>query len=418
MICLSKILFGNDLTIKAMKKILLYIAGVVSFAACNKEIVYDTDYNVLLDEGNTYLAGDPVKFNFTGNVDNIVFYSGEPNKEYQYKDRYVIDIKEVLSADLTLRMQGRYGYDGLDIYITDKFDGLNGADGGAGSMGENAYADREMVKEIAEDVKDLKVGETSEGGWKKIFTFWTNKNLSSDPERKEVPNQQWKTFDYQSIESLKENFCIAFHYNPEWRNKNQTQRDYWIDGHIALQLQEIDSEGNPGKAAGNAQFDFSAMSWQFVHMHDADGDGNEYPEGYNPSVDEDDGAYRPYVYAKDGKNGNPYCYCDINSDKAPLVFVGAPNTDNWIKNGFTPVEKHFNADIWAFSKPGPLNRVAADKGTVIKNMQNYLNSYEYTFEKPGLYEVVFVGINHNYAAASKEIHKLRINILDKIDPDL
>jgi hypothetical protein len=50
---------------------------------------------------------------------------------------------------------------------------------------------------------------------------------------------------------------------------------------------------------------------------------------------------------------------------------------------------------------------------VIKNLQNYMHEYVYTWDKPGTYKVVFVGRNENYASASEQIHEFTITILEK-----
>ncbi len=75
-----------------MKKIiLLFIAAVALVVSCRQEIVYEISYNVSLDGANTYEAGRPVRFNFSGDVDNIVFYSGETGHKYEFRNRYEAD---------------------------------------------------------------------------------------------------------------------------------------------------------------------------------------------------------------------------------------------------------------------------------------------------------------------------------------
>ena len=49
-----------------------------------------------------------------------------------------------------------------------------------------------------------------------------------------------------------------------------------------------------------------------------------------------------------------------------------------------------------------------DKAIVIKNLQNYMDTYEYTWEKPGIYEVVFVGTNSDYISATSEIKTITV----------
>ena len=52
----------------------LFLAACLAAAACEQTNIYsDIDYNVTLDASNTYLAGDPVRFNISGNPDNLVF---------------------------------------------------------------------------------------------------------------------------------------------------------------------------------------------------------------------------------------------------------------------------------------------------------------------------------------------------------
>ena len=55
---------------------LLFLVPVLALS-CKHEVVYDIDYSISLDKSNTYEVGKPVRFNFSGEVDNIVFYSGE-----------------------------------------------------------------------------------------------------------------------------------------------------------------------------------------------------------------------------------------------------------------------------------------------------------------------------------------------------
>ena len=69
-------------------------------------------------------------------------------------------------------------------------------------------------------------------------------------------------------------------------------------------------------------------------------------------------------------------------------------------------------DGWAISKPAPLNRVANDKATVIKNMQNYMTSYEYTWTKPGTYDITFIGSNSSYRHATQQQKDMTVIIVE------
>lgn len=74
-----------------MKRILMSItvAAVLSSCLKIKEDPKAPDFDVSASK-TTVKLGDPLTFNFTGNPDYIVFYSGEPSiaSRYEYKDRY------------------------------------------------------------------------------------------------------------------------------------------------------------------------------------------------------------------------------------------------------------------------------------------------------------------------------------------
>jgi hypothetical protein len=59
---------------------------VITFISCAKEKV-ETPSLEVATASLTYKAGDTVTFNFTGNPDNITFYSGEPGHNYEFRNR-------------------------------------------------------------------------------------------------------------------------------------------------------------------------------------------------------------------------------------------------------------------------------------------------------------------------------------------
>lgn len=67
-------------------KILLASIITAAFLSCTKEKIDDAVLDVSTVK-STYKVNDPVQFNFTGNPEIISFYSGEPGKEYQFKNR-------------------------------------------------------------------------------------------------------------------------------------------------------------------------------------------------------------------------------------------------------------------------------------------------------------------------------------------
>ena len=323
-----------------MKKSILYILAVsltvpVLFSSCTQEdILYDVDFNVTLDPENTYYAGDPVTFNFEGEVDNLLFFSGESGHEYRYKDRYSITTDLIKSANLHLEIQPRYGEGTLQVWYSSTFTGLAEDDG---------EADRATMAELEEG---------GMSGWTPL-TIW-------DEDNKET-SQVTTVVDFD-ITSAIENFSLAFLWNHT--DPAKVQRHYWVNGNIS-----IEAEG-----FGTITTDLSSLFMTSVMM-------NEELDPY-------------YTYA-----GNGSIRFDTDQD---ITFQGIGAN-----------ELAYPLKGWVITTPQMLNAVANDKGEVIKNMQNYMESYSYTFAEPGTYTVTFVGRNANYVGSSEQVKELTVTILDR-----
>ena len=318
-----------------MKKTIIITAALMAFCACEHDIERVTDFNVTLDAENTYIAGEPVRFNFEGEVDNVIFYSGETGSQYQYKDRYTVPAEDVLAANLDMDFQARYGVAGaLEIWVSKSFEGLNGADGAADRAAIQAMVDGGMQ------------------GWTKL-------------DYQEGASTKWteQVFD---LSEYVENFCIAFHWCPP--QYDQTQRTYWINGKLSLDLAGTDP----------TVMDISELAFTTVMM--------------NEQIED--------PYKKNAGNGS--------------IILNNPNTGALIFQGVGGNALDYCLDGWAISKPAPLNRVANDKATVIKNMQNYMTTYEYTWTKPGTYNVTFVGTNESYVNATSQIKEMTVTIVENL----
>lgn len=74
-------------------KYLLFIGTLIFFFSCQKTLDVPTpDFNVTVEK-TTYAVKDTIIFNFTGSANIITFYSGEPGKEYKYRDRFTVEGK-------------------------------------------------------------------------------------------------------------------------------------------------------------------------------------------------------------------------------------------------------------------------------------------------------------------------------------
>ena len=311
-------------------------------ASCQHDVIHEVDYNVTLDPANTYYAGEPVKFNFTGDVDNLLFYSGETGSQYIYKDRYEVPVEDVLSANLHLDIRGRYGYiadyEALEIWVSKDFPGINGNDDPDG--------DRAIVKQMVENGMQ---------GWYKLPFNDVNKD-------------QFFGYDFPMTEYLS-NLCIAFHWRP--KDPTLTQRTYWINGKITLEMEGTEP----------SEMSLTDLGFKSLMM-------NEEVEAYK----------------KNAGNGS-------------IRFDNAVNAGEICYQGCSGNVLTYAIDGWVFTTPRPLNKVANDRPIVVKDLQNYIHEYVYTWDEPGTYKVTFVGRNENYASASEQVFEYTITILEKRDAE-
>lgn len=316
-----------------MKRLYLLFIAFALAVSCKQEVVYEINYSVSLDKSNSYEAGKPVRFNFSGDVDNIVFYSGETGHRYEFRDRYEVDGSAVRKAALNIDYQARYGDAGaMEVYISKDFAGLAGND---------AEADKAAVKSMVEG---------NMAGWERL-------------DYQEGASQKWTSQEYDVNEYMN-SFSIAFHWCP--KDFTRIQRTYWINGDITLDLEGM----NP------STIDFSGLDFVTVMMNDEIED--------------------PYM--KNNGNGS--------------IILNKPTTATLFFQGIAANKLTYALDGWAISQPTPLNKVENDKGVAIKNLQNYLHSYDYIWTEPGTYTVTFVGTNSNYAGASQKIQEMTITIFD------
>lgn len=326
------------------KSILLYLTVSLAvpalFPACTQnDILYDVDFNVTLAPENTYYAGDPVTFNFEGEVDNLLFYSGESGHEYRYRDRYSIDHSLIKSATLHLEIQPRYGAGTLGVWYSSSFTGLAGNDG---------EADRATMAQLEEG---------GMSGWTPL-TIWDEENPETSLTTRIVE------FD---ITQAVENFSLAFLWNHEGVDLTaSSQRHYRVNGSVS-----IEAEG-----FGTINTDLSSLLMTSVMMNE-----------------EEEDPYRK-------NDGNGSIRFDTEQD---INFQGCGPSD-----GIAYALKG-----WVVTTPQMLNAVANDTGTVIKNMQNYMETFSYTFAEPGTYTVTFVGRNVNYVGSSEQVKEVTVTILDR-----
>lgn len=103
-----------------MRKVLYTLAAAFALAACNKDKVELPDFQV--QTGSlTYKAGDSVRFIFTGNPDNITFFSGEPGHNYEFKKR--TSAANDLRIDFSTWVRFGLIYPNLQLMVSNNFNG-------------------------------------------------------------------------------------------------------------------------------------------------------------------------------------------------------------------------------------------------------------------------------------------------------
>lgn len=342
-----------------MKKILYTISAVLLTAACTQPIVDKIDYSITLSPENSYTVGEPVVFNIDGNVENLVFYSGETGRQYQYAHRYEVSQEDISSAFFTLRNNPRdKTQEGLEIYVSKTFEGLKGDDG---------EADRATLKAMyADGMKEWKKFEFVKGD----FSTWREQK-----------------FDISDM--LDGKLTFALHWYPKLadgttpNDGSSTQSSYWLDGDISVDIKGIgvstSTLANMAKDLKNSKVVATTASTFFkvVNM-------NEERE--------------PYMI---NQSGNGFVNFTKSAGPITLQGVGANILD-------------YGIDSWIVSSPMIFNKVDNDKGEAIKAMDVRMDTYSYTWNEPGTYKVTFVGCNANFAGSSRAVKEFDITIVGTV----
>jgi len=103
-----------------MKCCSIFLCSLVFFS-CTKMKVNAPDL-VVAATTTTIRAGDTAQFKFTGNPENIVFYSGEPGSNYIYRDRITGD--GIPQLNFTSHLQNAGEVNTLSLLVSTDFKGV------------------------------------------------------------------------------------------------------------------------------------------------------------------------------------------------------------------------------------------------------------------------------------------------------
>jgi hypothetical protein len=99
---------------------ILFFCSLCLLFSCRKLEVAAPGFDVSLP-ATTFKVGDTVRFAFSGQADNIIFYSGEPGFSYQYKDRTFAD--GIPQLQFTSYLQNRGEANTLQLLVSTDFNG-------------------------------------------------------------------------------------------------------------------------------------------------------------------------------------------------------------------------------------------------------------------------------------------------------
>lgn len=105
-----------------MRPIYSFLFASIFMLSCSKEEVEIPDFEVHVSSANL-AVGENVTFNFTGNPDNITFYSGEQGSEYDNRNRTDITNGRP-TLDFTTRVQSGSQSNSLRLMVSSDFSGV------------------------------------------------------------------------------------------------------------------------------------------------------------------------------------------------------------------------------------------------------------------------------------------------------
>ncbi|MGX5816711.1 DUF5017 domain-containing protein [Chitinophaga lutea] len=354
-----------------MRKTFLFsICGALLAAGCSDKLgkLDEPVLEVKLAK-NTFRAGDPVVFGFTGKQDNISFYSGEVYSDYTFRDGR--------EADLT----GKGG-------TLDFFSQLSGNGTQTGQVSVRVSTDYNGKGDYA-SVKAATWADITAG-----FTLATGAtNIASGK------------VDLSDRLSSGKPLYIAFRYLTKPQKTNGLARVWWIQS-LAVRSKADPLGGKELLLADqeNAgfrtidQFPNDAPSLTAITATRISLLGNKYK-------DPADSIYNPAYSLYDPKN-------PIYDPKSPQ-YQPAARVPVYVPYDPNSPYNDPETETWVISRPilaGKAN-LGPDKAISVKGINtDVVNDYTYVYKTPGKYKAVFVATNHNTEGTKTVIREVELTI--------
>lgn len=318
------------------------------------DITSPVEFDVSLDESNVYEAGKEIRFNFSGNAENITFFSGELGHQFCYKDRYSVPVEAIDSAKLVMNVLTQYSYarapgSCLYLYSSGSYDGA--------ISGKDYKADSTYVRELRNG--GMK-------GWTPIDSI-PNAAYNNQLTRQ----MEWAEKPFKIDTKQLDNFSFFIWFKPISRNLT-IRKKCFMAGTLYVYF----------KDAPTQSVNFRSMDWIPFNM------------AFNPMITD------PYATTTWAVYTGGFLY-DF-AQQSEIVFNGGCFSTN---SGDL-----YDCEVAAVTTPVALNGVEPDTGIAIKNLTEKKTSYSYVFSKPGTYKVAFEATNISYLGMTRIDRELEITI--------
>lgn len=112
-----------------MNKIFITIAAFsLAISSCKKWDDLDSPNFQVSTEKLTYAAGDTVRFQFSGNADNVVFWSGKPGQRYEFRNRTFVEGNTITLNFKSFSQMGVVDQSNIKLLVSTNFTGLYDAE--------------------------------------------------------------------------------------------------------------------------------------------------------------------------------------------------------------------------------------------------------------------------------------------------